>query len=737
MTHGASRATRLAPRVTLGTRAKLGALVVLVVLAAIAAPAAAQTTAVRPTVGMVVTHTTKIAPGTYRLPAGTAHDAVFIIVRGNGIRLDLTGVTLEGAPVGADPDAAFATAVRVDSGRAVNIVNGTIRGFRYGIVARGTRHLAIAGTDLSYNWKPRLFSLLEHESLADWLSFHHNEKDEWLRFGAAIYLSDVDSGEISRLRAVQGMNGLMMTRTNHLRITGNDFSFNSGLGVGMYRSSDNVVANNRIDYDVRGYSHGVYRRGQDSAGLLMFEQCLRNVVAYNSVTHGGDGLFIWAGQQTMDDGKGGVNDNLILANDFSFAPTNGMEATFSRNAFLGNRIEGSDHGLWGGYSYESIVAGNCFANNRIGIAIEHGQDDVIARNEFRGDTTALRLWADSIEPSDWGYPKHRDTKSRDYRITGNRFAGNRSVFDVKNTTVRDSSGNSRAPSATGPCTPAVPAEYAAMVPELKGITRAAPVSTDALRQRSAIVVDEWGPYDWRSPKLAPLDSSHASMPRFAVLGPRGTWRVVSRNGLAAVSGDTGVVGDTITVTPAPDSPNDWELTLEYTGAATVSPRGVKTAAGVPQRFSFTHYEPRTDWRARFFVWDDATDPRKNAAAFALLLTRAPLVERRESRLDYEWYRPLVKALPVAKWALDATTTVDIPPGEQSVRIISDDAARLWIDGVMVVDHWEPHESLVDYAAIAPGKHTLRLQYYQVDGWTELRLDILRSSSRSSGSAGPH
>jgi len=46
------------------------------------------------------------------------------------------------------------------------------------------------------NWKPRLFSLVGHESLVDWMSYHHNEKDEWLRFGAAIYLADVRHGEI-------------------------------------------------------------------------------------------------------------------------------------------------------------------------------------------------------------------------------------------------------------------------------------------------------------------------------------------------------------------------------------------------------------------------------------------------------------------------------------------------------------------------------------------------------------
>ena len=91
---------------------------------------------------------------------------------------------------------------------------------------------------------------------------------------------------------------------------------------------------NRIDWCVRGYSHGFYNRGQDSAGLLIYEQSSRNIVAFNSVTHGGDGLFLWAGQSTMDTGQGGVNDNLFYDNDFSHAPTNGIEATFSRNVVL-------------------------------------------------------------------------------------------------------------------------------------------------------------------------------------------------------------------------------------------------------------------------------------------------------------------------------------------------------------------------------------------------------------------
>ena len=108
----------------------------------------------------------------------------------------------------------------------------------------------------------------------------------------------------------------MLVRSDSVRVWNNVIEFNSGVGIGLYRSSDNVIMHNRASYNVRGYSHGFYRRGQDSADLLLYEQSCRNVVAYNSMTHGGDGLFLWAGQSTMDTGEGGSNDNLFYAKRF-------------------------------------------------------------------------------------------------------------------------------------------------------------------------------------------------------------------------------------------------------------------------------------------------------------------------------------------------------------------------------------------------------------------------------------
>lgn len=719
------------------------ATVVAVVLGASASLAGAQGAprALPLTPGMVITESVRIRPGVYRLPAPSSLDSALIVVRGQGVVVDMRGVRLEGTATDADPDQAAGVAVRIDGGDGVELRGATIRGYRIAVLARGTRRLTLRDNDLSHNWKPRLFSQVGHESLVDWLSFHQNEKREWMRFGAAIYLEDVHEGVITGNTAEQGMNALLMTRSDGNRIERNTFAFNSGLGIGMYRSSANRIIGNRIDYNVRGYSHGWYRRGQDSAGLLMYEQSSRNVVAWNSVTHGGDGLFLWAGQSTMDSGEGGANDNLYFGNDFSFAPTNGIEATFSRNRFIGNVVEGNDHGVWGGYSFESAIVGNCFARNRVGIAIEHGQDNTIARNAFRGDTTALYLWANAIEPGDWVYPKKRDTRSRDYRIVDNRFAAHQTIWRVTQTAPLDSARNTAGTDDRG-CDPrdrlgAAYDSIAATITAARASTPTAiPPAAWPRRDRSAIVVDEWGPFDWRSPKLWPADTMRDAVP-LRTLGPAGRWRIVAMDGVRGVSARAGRIGDTLLVRPHADREHDWGVTLEYVGAATRSPRGVRSAAGVPVRFAFERRAPRTDWHVRYFAWTDTLqDPPRRGGNLEAILAGTPRSERRAARLDHQWFRPRF-GLPQERWALEARATIDVPAGAHLLRVISDDAARVIVDGEMVAERREPGGSEVMYAGLTPGKHEVVVQYYQLTGWTELRVDVVRGTNRSTGSAGPH
>ena len=113
------------------------------------------------------------------------------------------------------------------------------------------------------------------------MSYHHNEKDEWLRYGAAMYLRNCNGAVITQCAVTGGQNALMMMQCTDAVIYNNDFSFNSGIGLGMYRCSNNKVLYNRINFNVRGYSDGVYNRGQDSAGILVYEQSNDNLFYKN------------------------------------------------------------------------------------------------------------------------------------------------------------------------------------------------------------------------------------------------------------------------------------------------------------------------------------------------------------------------------------------------------------------------------------------------------------------------
>ena len=75
----------------------------------------------------------------------------------------------------------------------------------------------------------------------------------------------------------------------------------------------------------------------------------------------------------------------------------------------------------------------------------------------------------------------------------------------------------------------------------------------------------------------------------------------------------------------------------------------------------------------------------------------------------------------------AEGAVDLPPGEYELATISDDGIRVWVDDTLVVDRWSQHESELVIVPIAPGRHRLRAEYYQVDGWVELRVEVRRKT----------
>ena len=269
----------------------------------------------------------------------------------DNITVDFNKAELKGSNNKEWPNDFYGTAIIIKGGKNITLKNANIHGYKVAVMGRDVENLIIQNCNFSYNYRQQLHSSRLEEDVSDWMSYHHNENDEWLRYGAGIYLRNCNKVNIHNNNITGGQCGLMMTNCNDGIVYDNNFSFNSGIGIGLYRSSRNKILHNQLDFNVRGYSDGIFNRGQDSAGLLVFEQSSDNTFAYNSVTHSGDGFFLWAGQYTMDTGEGGCNDNIVYKNDFSYAATNGVEVTFSKNYIRDNVIKECDNGIWGGYSF--------------------------------------------------------------------------------------------------------------------------------------------------------------------------------------------------------------------------------------------------------------------------------------------------------------------------------------------------------------------------------------------------
>lgn len=553
-------------------------------------------TAQAPRASMVVTQSLTFEPGTYRVEAPERGAA--ITVRGDGIVVDFNGATLVGSDDPEQPDRFAGVAVLVEGGRNVTIRNLRVRGFKVGVLARNSPSLKIEHCDLSYNYRPRLFSTRQKEDERDWLSFHRNESDQWLRYGAGIYLRDCNWFDINHCVVTGGFNGLLISHGEGGKVWNNRFHFNSGVGLGLYAVSRTAIMHNILDFNVRGYSHGVYARGQDSAGVLVFEQSSNNLFAYNSATHGGDGFFLWAGQTTMDSGWGGSNDNLLYANDFSHAAANGVEMTFSRNFVVNNRIDDSEHGIWGGYSADSLILCNSLSGNRVGIAIEHGQQNRIANNRIGGGQVGIQLFARAEQPKEWGYPKQRDVRSRDYEIVHNQFVQIPLAIDLSDTINVRLTDNGydniatpvRASGKTDGLVRDAGERFSVGIEpallddwEMPFLTGGQdwwlPVGFP--RGRQYILMDEWGPYDFRRPLAVRRETNEKGLTRIELLGPQGRWELLDSGDAVAASSTGNVPGDLLV---RPGESRQLKLKFVFVGAETTDRFGRVTPKG--QRVEF-------------------------------------------------------------------------------------------------------------------------------------------------------
>ncbi len=378
--------------------------------------------------GMEISEDCTLTPGTYVLPRGLSIAADSVTVNGKDVFLI--------SPVQSE------TAISARGKHHVTIRDVSISGYFHGIrfddcadvtldnvTVRNTAEIAGIDTFL-YLWQP-----LEEV------------------YGGAILLNRVQGGVVRGCDLQHQMNGIQLYGSRGVTIERNNASFNSGWGVYLSASSENIVRDNQLDFCNRVYrrpENGSIRVEADAAAIVLVNGSSRNQVLRNSCLCGGDGIFV-AGYRHPGDIQP-CNDNLFEENDCRLSPNNAIESTFSRgNVFRRNDCSRSNYGFWMGFSWDNLLEDNTIEFNRwAGIAAEHAHDFTIRNNRIRLNGEGVRVWTrgGAVVPYWQGFEVSYNFMLEDNLIEQNTtgflgYTGSETTirdcyhFDLKGNTFRD------------------------------------------------------------------------------------------------------------------------------------------------------------------------------------------------------------------------------------------------------------------------------------------------------------
>lgn len=617
--------------------------------------------------------------------------------------LDFTGVEMRGMDASEAMDLATGHGLVLRGCKNVEIRGGVFGGYRGCIVVEDGEDIRVVGSRFQRWFGQSLQSTPFAEDRTDWLQPKENDEGEWLRrYGAAISMTGITGAEVSGCRGREGQNGILLTRTTGAKVYDNDFSFLSGWGLALYRSSSNVISHNVFDYCVRGYSHSVYSRGQDSAGMLMFEQCSRNIVVENSATHSGYGAFLYAGNDLVErgaEGAAGSDDNIFYRNDLRYAVANGLDASFSRgNAVMENDLSGAhQHGIWGGYSSDMVILGNTIQDTMGGaITIPHGQGCLIAENDLSESEIGFEAYWDE-DPAfvDGPFGRIRSTASKNHWVLDNKFANN--VLDL---VVRRSEGvifhgNLYVPGTREPYFENVTSESDPTLDArtvhswLDGLDGAYPSGN---LSRASL-----NPWTGQEPEL--LRSWRAWEP--PVVPGRQTIKAEARDEFRGGL-ETIVMGEF----------GPWDFRSGAPRPAARRPGGLLADA---------------QWRATWFRWEPgASDPRTSERAWRAGASD-PLVQRTVDSFVNPWgNKDIRRQVGNDFFGLFASTTFQLADaGALVLRTVSDDGIRVYIDDQLLIENWTLHAQARDERTVIldAGEHRLRLEYFQIQGAANLVVEL--------------
>ncbi len=376
--------------------------VALVSLLTGARPAASEAPCLRLSrAGTQVQGEVRVCPGRYRI-ADPSERGV-IIAAASGTRIDLSGVILESGD--SIPARYTGIGVTIRGVDGVAVVEGVIRGYRFGLRIEGGRGHRVSGVDLSGSRAQRLASIPERADSADRLDADHLKTIE--AYGGGLLLLGTSGATVTGVTARGAQNGIGLVDARGSYLADNDLSGNTGWGIHLWHSSRNVIVRNNAARTRRCENRG----GCDAAAVLVREGSDSNTFADNDLTGSSTGVIV-AGERPLSLPSIG---NLFHRNDASLALEAGFVARYTwATTFLENRADSSGSGFrLVRVSGTTLRANTVIGSRDAGIAASQGADNAVQQNVLLGGRVGVEIAANET-----GGPS-----GRAYRIDDNIIGG--------------------------------------------------------------------------------------------------------------------------------------------------------------------------------------------------------------------------------------------------------------------------------------------------------------------------
>jgi hypothetical protein len=221
--------------------------------------------------------------------------------------------------------------------------------------------------------------------------------------------------------------------------------------------------------------------------------------------------------------------------------------------------------------------------------------------------------------------------------------------------------------------------------------------------------------------------------KFDLLGPKGKWKIKSFKGVKNVSVMSGTFPAAITASKIPGNKTDINIQLEYIGEKIITPFGQSIAAGKSYVFSFKKFFQPITFNVRWYSLDTALhNPIKTGEIFPPNVRMRPVKTETVNKLDYAWWGGIKADEGQFKQFITiAEGEAVLDKGEYEIGITWDDAVRLYIDGKLVVDEWNPSKYKFDESPHKKirlqlgGKHTFMVEHIELGGFATLSLRLVK------------